>query len=104
MGKLMKDKKMVKTAFNAMTEGYALCEKRGVNIKDFPECKMFKIPFFILYPMFKRNVEKNPVMERYMAHALLALEEMKDNFKKMYKSGKEMNFSMPNMDELNRLL
>jgi ketopantoate reductase len=100
----LKDERLVEICFNAINEGYSICEKRGVNLNEFPEVEVSKIPFHILYPMFKRNFEENPIMQRYTAHALLAIDEMKDNFTKMFKLGEEMKSDMPNMEELSKLI
>lgn len=104
LGEYLKDEKLVETCFKAMNECYSLCEKREVNLSEFPEPEMFKMPFSTLYPMFKKNFEENPIMQRYTAHALLAIDEMEDNFIQMFKLGKEMKIDMPNMEELNRLI
>lgn len=104
LNEVLKDKKLVKICFKAMCEGYKICERKGANLKDFPEVKMMSMPFFILYPMFKRNFEKNPIMQRYTAHAFKAIDEMKINFKEMLKSGREFNLNIPNMEKLSELL
>ena len=98
------DKKLVETCFKAMSECYKLCEKRGVNLSEFPEVEMYKMPFSNLYPMFKSNFEENPIMQRFTSHALLAIDEMKDNFIEMFKLGKEMGIDMPNMEELSKII
>lgn len=104
LNECIKDKKLTKICFKAMGEGYKICKKRGVNLTDFPETKMTKIPFFILYRMFKHNFEKNPIMQRYTAHAVLAIDEMKSNFKQIFDTGKELGMNMPNMEKLYKLL
>jgi len=101
---LLKDKQLVKICFKAMCEGYKICERRGANLKDFPEVKMMSIPFFILYPMFKRNFEKNPVMQRYTAHAFNAIYEMKVNFKEMLQTGRDLKMNLPNIEKLSEML
>lgn len=100
----LNDKKLVETCFKAMSECYSLCEKRGVDLSDFPEVEMYKMPFSDLYQMFKRNFEENPIMQRFTSHALLAIDEMKDNFIEMFKLGKEMGIDMPNMEELRKII
>lgn len=104
LSEVLKDKELVKICFKAMSEGYKICERKGVNLKDYLEVKMMSIPFFILYPMFKRNFEKNPIMQRYTAHAFKAIDEMKDNFKEMLQTGREFNMNIPNMEKLSKLL
>ncbi|SMD41253.1 2-dehydropantoate 2-reductase N-terminal domain-containing protein [Bacillus sp. JKS001846] len=102
--KYLKDEKLVETCFKAMSECYSLCEKRGVNLSEFPEVEMYNMPFSALYPMFKNNFEENPIVQRFTAHALLAMDEMKDNFKKMLQLGDKMGIPMPNMHKLNNLI
>jgi 2-dehydropantoate 2-reductase len=97
------DENLIETCFKAMSECYSLCEKRGVNLSEFPQVEIYKMPFSQVYPMFKDNFRKNPITQRYTAHALLAIDEMKDNFKQMLQLGKEMGIAMPNMQELDSL-
>lgn len=100
----LNDENLVGTCFKAMSECYRLCEKRGVNLSEFPQVEMYKMKLSDLYQMFKSNFEENPIMQRYTAHALLAIDEMKDNFIQMFMLGKEMKIEMPNMEELNKLI
>ncbi|OOM82295.1 2-dehydropantoate 2-reductase [Clostridium puniceum] len=100
----LEDEELVETCFKAMNECYNLCEKRGVDLSQYPEVEMFKMSFSNLYPMFKKNFEENSIMQRYTAHALLAIDEMNDNFKQMFELGKEIGIDMTNMKELMKLL
>lgn len=100
----LEDEKLVETCFKAINECYNLCEKMGVDLSEYSEVEMFKMPFSNLYSMFKKNFEENPIMQRYTAHALLAIDEMTDNFKQMFKSGEEIGINMTNMKELVKLL
>jgi 2-dehydropantoate 2-reductase len=100
----LKDEKLVETCFKAMSECYSLCERRGVNLSEFPEVEMYNMPFSVIYPMFKNNFEENPIVQRFTAHALLAIDEMKDNFKKMLQLGNKMGITMPNMQKLDNLV
>lgn len=101
---LVKDKELVKVCFDAMKECYKICEKRGVDLKQFPEVEMYNLPFEEIYPVFKANFETNPVMKRYSAHAVKAIGEMVNNFMEIYDTGKELNVNMPNMESLYRTL
>lgn len=103
MSKLLNDTDLVKTAFVAMLEGYDICEKRGVDLKNFKEVEMMKTPFDTLYPMFKNNFETNPIMQRYTAHAVDAIDEMVQNFKEIYKTGSDLGIDMPNMKALAKI-
>lgn len=104
ISRYLNDKELVETCFKAMSECYNLCEKRGVNLSEFPEVEMYNMPFSNLYPMFKSNFEGNPIMQRFTSHALLAIDEMKNNFMEMFKFGKEIGIDMPNMEELSKII
>jgi len=97
---LLNDKSLVKTSFRAIRECYKICEKRGVNLKDYDEVSMMSLPLFLLYPLFKRNFTKNPIMKRYSAHAVDAIDEMVNNFKAIYETGSALGVDMPNMKVL----
>lgn len=101
--KTVEDKDLIRVCFNAMKECYQICSKRGVELKRFPETKMYSLPFWILYPLFKRNLNRE-VTQRYTAHALLALDEMKCNFIEMLETAKELNVQTPNMKILDSLI
>lgn len=76
----------------------------GVNLSEFPEVEMYNMPFYVMYPMLKNNFEENPIVQRYTAHALLAIDEMKDNLKKMLQLGNKMGVTMSNMQKLDNLI
>ncbi len=103
MEELLKNKALVKTAFLAMRESYQICKKRGVNIKQYGEVKMFSLPLCILYYMFRLNFTMNPVMQRYTAHATDSIDEMMQNFKDIYSTGLELGVEMPNIIKLFKL-
>ncbi|WP_227453023.1 hypothetical protein [Clostridioides sp. ES-S-0108-01] len=44
------------------------------------------------------------ITQRYTAHALLALDEMKCNFLEMLETAKELNVQIPNMKILDSLI
>lgn len=100
MNRLLQDKRLVKISFKAMRECYKICEKRGVVLKKYDEVKMMSFPLFLLVPMFKRNFTKNPVMQRYTAHAADSIDEMVQNFKEIYATGRSLGRDMPNMRSL----
>jgi 2-dehydropantoate 2-reductase len=97
MNQFLNDRELVNISFLAMRECYQLCKKRGVDLKKYAEVKMISMPLFILYPLFKRNFTKNPVMKRYTAHAIDSINEMVLNFNEMYQMGLNLNADMPNM-------
>lgn len=98
MDQFLEDEALVKTCFTAMSEAYQICGKRGVDLTKYPEVAMYSMPFEQLFPMFKMNFQTNPVMKRYTAHAIKAIDEMVSNFLLMYETGKQLNVEMPAMD------
>lgn len=100
----LQNQEIIKICFCATIEGFLICEKRGVNLKDFPEVQMYAMPFQDLYPIFKGNFETNPIMQRYTAHAIHAIPEMVHNFRKIYETGKELGIAMPNMEKLYKMI
>lgn len=104
MNLLLKDKQLVKSSFKAIRECYKICEKRGVNLKKYDEVKMMSLPLFLLYPMFKLNFTKNPVMQRYTSHAVDSIDEMIENFKMIFATGCSLDVDMPNMQLLMKLI
>ncbi len=104
MDLLLKDKKLVKVSFKAMRECYKICERRGVDLKSYDDVKMMSMPLFLLYPMFRLNFAKNPVMKRYTSHAVDSIDEMVDNFKEIYESGTSFGIDMPNMKHLAEII
>lgn len=100
MDQLLKNKRLLKISFKAMRECYVICEKRGVNLKNYGEVKMMSLPLFILCPLFCLNFTKNPVMQRYTAHAVDSIDEMVQNFRDIYETGCSLGVSMPAMQYL----
>jgi ketopantoate reductase len=95
MSRLLNDKRLIKISFKAMRECYKICEKRGVDLKKYDEVKMMSIPLFLLCPMFRLNFTKNPVMQRYTAHAVDSIDEMVQNFKEIFATGCSLGIDMP---------
>jgi ketopantoate reductase len=102
--RLMADKKLVKTSFKAMRECCAICEKRGVNLKEFAEAGMYNLPLSLICFMFRMNFRRNPAMKRYTAHAIDCLKEMKHNFSQIFDSGLAFGVDMPAMRQLRALI
>ncbi len=100
VSRFIEDEKLINTCFLAMNEGFEICHKKGVQLNLFPETELYKMPFSDLYPMFKNNFETNEIMQRYTAHAIKSIPEMKHNFLEIYNEGKKQDIPMPNLDEL----
>lgn len=65
---------------------------------------MYNMDYNTLYEMMKSNFNTNPVMERYTAHALKSLKEMKFNFYQIYNSGLELKVPIDNMTLLKSIV
>lgn len=104
ISKFLNDKELVKITFSSMKECYKICEKRGVNLKNFKEVEMYSAPFDTLYSIFKNNFENNPVMQRYTAHAIQSIDEMIQNFVQIFQTGCKLNINMPNMKILMEII
>ena len=105
--KTFADKELVRVCFKAFRECYDILSARGVNLKDFPEAKMFsllfKLPISIQLYMLKKNLS-GEAAQRYTSHALFALDEMKNNFAQILDTARELNVYVPNMEKLNSLI
>ncbi|MFZ5518042.1 MAG: ketopantoate reductase family protein [Candidatus Zhuqueibacterota bacterium] len=103
--KYLADKALLKKSFLATRECLALCEKRGASSKGYPEISAFKMPMWLLIPMFKFNFKHNESMKRYTAHADNApKEDVLINFRDILATAKELGFDMPNFKELEQFL
>ncbi|GFZ92516.1 ketopantoate reductase [Paenibacillus marchantiophytorum] len=105
--KYLDDKELIKVTFGACRECCLILKARGVNLKQFPESKMYTMPsflYFIPIAMMRWNFKKNPVMQRYTAHANDSLDEMCLNFEEIYQTGRELEINMPNMDFLHKIV
>lgn len=95
------DKALLKKSFLATRECLQLCEKRGAGSKGYPEISAFKMPMWLLIPMFKFNFKHNESMKRYTAHADNApKDDVLINFRDIQTTAKELGFEMPHFNEL----
>lgn len=104
MDKFLQDKQLVKTAFLAARECVKLCESRGISTKKYPEINFYKMPLWLLIPLFKFNVRHNESMQRYTAHGgNMPLKDIFINYGDIKATAESLNFSMPNFDRLQTL-
>lgn len=105
ISKYLADKALLKKSFLATRECLALCEKRGASSKGYPEIAAFKMPMWLLIPMFKFNFKHNESMKRYTAHADNApKEDVVINFRDILVTADALGFDMPNFKELEQYL
>jgi ketopantoate reductase len=103
--KYLTDKNLLKKSFLATRECLDLCEKRGAYSNKYPEISAFKLPMWLLIPMFKFNFRHNESMKRYTAHGeSMPIADIASNYYDILNTAKELNFSMPNYQDLEYLL
>jgi len=103
--KFLSDKDLLKKSFLATRECLDLCEKRGAYSNKYPEISAFKWPMWLLIPMFKYNFRHNESMQRYTAHGeSMPIADIASNYYDILKTAKELNFNMPNYQDLEYLL
>ena len=103
--KYLCDKKLLKESFLATRECLELCEKRGAYSKEYPEISAFKLPMWLLIPMFKFNFRHNESMKRYTAHGeKIPLADIASNYYDILSTSKEYNFDMPYFKKLENIL
>jgi 2-dehydropantoate 2-reductase len=103
--KYLQDKSLLKKSIYATRECLKLCEKRGAYSKKYPEISAFKLPNWLLIPMFKYNFRHNESMKRYTAHAESApVEDLVCNYQDILKTAVEIGFEMPHYIELGKYI
>jgi ketopantoate reductase len=103
--KYLCDKKLLKESFLATRECLELCEKRGAYSKEYPEISAFKMPMWLLIPMFKFNFRHNESMKRYSAHGeKMPVADIASNYYDILSTSKKYNFDMPNFRKLETIL
>jgi 2-dehydropantoate 2-reductase len=105
LNKFLADKKLLKKSFIATHECLDLCEKRGAYSKKYPEISAFRMPMWLLIPMFRFNFRYNESMKRYTAHGeLIPPDDIKCNYYDILNTARELNLKMTNFQELEELI
>jgi ketopantoate reductase len=103
--KYLCDKNLLKESFLATRECLDLCEKRGAYSKKYPEISAFKLPIWLLIPMFKFNFRHNESMKRYSAHGeKMPVVDIASNYYDILSTSEEYNFDMPHFKKLENIL
>lgn len=91
------DKPLLKRCFDATKELLALCERRGVNLKDYRDVSYLRWPSGMLGVMMRQMYKRNRSMQRYTAHAASpgAMREARANYEAMMRTARELNHPMP---------
>jgi len=102
MLKFLKNTPMMRTCIEATRELLSMCEKRGANLKDYPEISFMGWPDWLVIAAMRWLYTTNKSMQRYTAHAASdgSLEETRLNYQLMMKTAKEMNLNTPALKKL----
>jgi ketopantoate reductase len=95
----LSDKPLVKQSLQATRELYALCARRGVNLKQFPEISYMNWPLWLVAILLRLNFSRNESMQRYTAHAASdgSLQETEYFYAKAMRTADEFGFAMPDL-------
>ena len=96
------DKQLLKRCFEATKELLSLCERRGVNLKDYKDVSYLRWPSGMLGVMMRMMYKRNRSMQRYTAHAASpgAMREARLNYEAMMRTAKELSHPMPVLTSL----
>ena len=93
------DKTLVHQSLRATRELYALCMRRGVDLKQFSEVSYMRWPLWSVALLLRLNFRRNESMQRYTAHAASegSLQETKYFYAKAKHTADELSFPMPDL-------
>lgn len=105
LSKFLADRRLLKKSFIATRECLKLCEKRGAYSDKYPEISAFKMPLWLLLPMFKYNFRHNESMQRYTAHGeLMPLDDIRCNYYDILRTADELKFEMNNYRDIEEFI
>jgi ketopantoate reductase len=96
------DKKLLNQCILGTRELYALCARRGVDLKQYPEVSFMNFPVWLVAALFRRNMRRNESMQRFTAHASSAgsLRETRYHYGQAMRTAGELGVDMPNLKGL----
>jgi ketopantoate reductase len=102
----LKDSELLKTSIEATRELLALCERRGVKLKDYPEISFLGWPNWLVLAVMRWLYTTNKSMQRFTAHAASegSLRETKINYEAMLKTADDFSVATPALGTLGRYL
>ncbi len=98
----LKDSNLLKTCIEATRELLNLCEKRGINLKNYPEISFMGWPTWLVMTVMRLMYTTNKSMQRYTAHAAStgSLRETRINYDAMLRTAGEMGIDTPALKKL----
>jgi 2-dehydropantoate 2-reductase len=98
----LRDGALMKTCVQATGELVHLCEKRGVDIKQYPDVSFVDWPIWLVVAMMRWMWSTNKSMQRYTAHAASAgsLQETALHYHAMLRTAGEVGMEIPALQSL----
>ena len=98
----LRDGALMKTCVLATQELVHLCEKRGVNIKEYPDVSFVDWPSWLVVALMRWMWSTNKSMQRYTAHASSAgsMQETRIHYDAMLSTASELGMEVPALQSL----
>jgi 2-dehydropantoate 2-reductase len=79
-----------------------LCEKRGINIREYPDIAFVDWPSWLVVSMMRWMWSTNKSMQRYTAHAASpgSMQETGIHYHAMLRTANELGMELPAMQSL----
>jgi 2-dehydropantoate 2-reductase len=98
----LRDGALMKTCVQATSELVHLCEKRGVDIKAYPDVSFVDWPSWLVVAMMRWMWSTNKSMQRYTAHAAStgSMQETRMHYDAMLHTASELGVQVPALQSL----
>jgi 2-dehydropantoate 2-reductase len=102
----LRDSPLMKTCVQATSELLHLCEKRGVDLKPYPDVSFVNWPSWLVVAMMRWMWSTNKSMQRYTAHAASAgsMQETAMHYEAMLSTARELGMEVPALQSLAEFL
>ena len=102
----LRDGDLMKTCVKATSELVHLCEKRGVNLKQYPDVSFVDWPNWLVVAIMRWMWRTNKSMQRYTAHAASpgSMQETRMHYRAMLRTADELGMEVPALESLQVLL
>lgn len=100
------DSGLLRECILATREMYGLCRLREVDLGQYPETGLMKLPVWLVRILLRWNFKRNESMQRYTAHAASegSLRETRYHFDAMLATAESLGFDMPHTRALGTYL
>jgi 2-dehydropantoate 2-reductase len=102
----LRDGALMKTCVQATVELMELCEKRGADLKQYPEVSFVDWPTWLVVAIMRWMWSTNKSMQRYTAHAASAgsLSETRMHYDAMLRTARELGIETPALHSLGKYI